>query len=81
MININGKNWRILVVSSNHPMLVRPDGSFTLGCCETSLKTIYIVEGLTDFYFKKVLAKASLFYYNVFCCWSGAVVAQLIRNQ
>lgn len=50
-------------------MLMRPDGSFTLGCCETSIKTIYIVEGLTDFYFKKVLTHelvhASMYSYNV----------------
>ena len=56
MININGDDWKILIVSSNHPMLQRPDYSFSIGCCDDREKTIYIVEGLTDQYFKKVLS-------------------------
>lgn len=70
MININGNDWRILIVSSNHPDLLRPDGSPTLGCCDNDKKTIFIVEGLTDYYFKKVLSHelvhACMYSYNVF---------------
>lgn len=69
MVNINGENWRILIVSSNHPAIQRPDGSFTLGCCDDDVKTIYICENLTDFYFKKVLCHelvhACMYSYNV----------------
>lgn len=68
-IRINGIDWRILIVSSNHPAIQRPDGSFTLGCCDDELKTIFIVENLTDFYFKKVLSHelvhASVYSYNL----------------
>ena len=69
MVNINGEDWKILIVSSNHPSLQRPNGSFTLGCCDDNVKTIYIVEGLNDFYFKKVmcheLVHAAMFAYDV----------------
>jgi hypothetical protein len=69
MININGEDWRIFITSSNHPALMRPDGSYTLGCCDDSVKIIYIVEGLNDFYFKKVLCHelvhACMYSYNV----------------
>lgn len=69
MININGEDWKIIITSSNHPALQRPDGSFTLGCCDDNVKKIYIVENLTDFYFKKVLCHelvhACMYSYNV----------------
>lgn len=69
MVNINGDDWRILLVSSNHPALQRPSGSFTLGCCDSDAQTLYISEGLTDYYFKKVLCHelvhACMFSYNV----------------
>ncbi len=69
MLNINGEDWKVLIVSSNHPALQRPNGSFTLGCCDDSVKSIYIVEGLTDFYFKKVLCHelvhACMYSYNI----------------
>ena len=55
MLKINGLDWRIMLTSSNHPQLMRPNGSFTLGCCNNKNKTIYIVEGLNRTYFKKVL--------------------------
>lgn len=69
MININGENWKILIVSSNHPAVQRPDGTYTLGCCDDLLKTIFVVENLTDYYFKKVLCHelvhACMYSYNV----------------
>lgn len=68
MININGRDWRILIVSSNHPALMRENGSFTLGCCDDNVSSIYIVEGLTDTYFRKVLCHelvhACMYSYN-----------------
>ena len=69
MVNINGEDWRIVLVSSNHPALMRSDGSSTIGCCDDIYKTIYIQEYLTPFYFKKVLCHelthAAMFSYNV----------------
>lgn len=69
MVNINGEDWRIMIVSSNHPAIQRPDGSYTLGCCDDNVKKIYIIEGLTDFYFKKVLCHelvhACMYSYNI----------------
>lgn len=69
MIRINGEDWKILIVSSNHPAIQRPDGSSTLGCCDDDMKSIYIVENLTDFYFKKVLCHelvhACMYSYNI----------------
>ena len=69
MININGENWKILIVSSNHPAVQRSDGTYTLGCCDDLVKTIFVVENLTDYYFKKVLCHelvhACMYSYNV----------------
>ena len=69
MVNINGEDWRIFIVSSNHPALQRSNDSYTLGCCDGNSKKIYIVEGLTDFYFKKVLCHefvhACMYSYNI----------------
>lgn len=69
MVNINGEDWKIFIVSSNHPAIQRPDGSFTLGCCDNNVKKIYIIEGLNDFYFKKVLCHefvhACMYSYNI----------------
>lgn len=69
MVNINGEDWKILLVSSNHPSLVRSDGSVTIGVCDDNKKSIYIVEGLSQFYFKKVLCHelthACMFSYDI----------------
>ena len=69
MFNINGEYWRILLVSDNHPALMRQDGSFTIGSCDDTTKAIYIVEGLSNEYFKKVLCHemthACMFSYDV----------------
>lgn len=69
MVNINGINWRILLVSSNHPSLFDDQDKKTLGCCDRDLKTIYIEEGLNDFYLKKVicheLVHACMYSYQV----------------
>lgn len=69
MININGEDWKILIVSSNHPALKRIDGSFTIGCCDDILKTIFIDETLNEKYFKKVLCHelvhACMYSYNI----------------
>ena len=69
MFNINGENWRVFLVSANHPMLIRSDGSYTIGACDDSTKSIYILEDLNDKYLKKVLCHeithACMFSYDV----------------
>ena len=69
MVKINGDDWKIVLTSSNHPALLKPDNSYTLGCCDNKLKKIFIVEGLTDAYFKKVvsheLVHACMYSYDV----------------
>ena len=42
MFDINGEYWRVLLVSPNHPQLIRPDGNAALGVCDDITKTIYI---------------------------------------
>ena len=69
MTNFNGEVWRICLVSPDHPQLQRYDGSWSIGACNNYTKTIYIMEGLDDFMFKKVLSHelthAAMFSYNV----------------
>lgn len=69
MLNINGENWRVILVSPFHPGLRRNDQGFTLGTCDDITKTIYINEELDDAYLWKVLCHelthAAMFSYNV----------------
>lgn len=69
MLNINGNNWAVCLVSSNHPELIRSDGSFTIGACDNDIKTIYILEDLPLSKMKKVLCHeithAAMFSYNI----------------
>ena len=69
MININGEEWRVLLVSPFHPQLQRSDGSWTIGACDDDLKTIYLCEDLDNFMMKKVLCHelthAAMFSYNI----------------
>jgi hypothetical protein len=48
---------------------MRADGSVTIGACDDNTKSIYIVEGLTNEYFKKVLCHelthACMFSYDI----------------
>lgn len=66
---INGIDWKILLVSSNHPGLLKSDGSQALGVCDNNIRTIYIDDSLHDTKFKKVLCHeithAAMFSYNV----------------
>lgn len=69
MTNFNGEIWRICLVSPDHPILQRYNGSWSIGACDDNTKTVYIVEGLDDLMFKKVLSHelthAAMFSYNV----------------
>lgn len=69
MVEFNGKDWNILLVSSNHPALQKTSGDFALGSCDDDNKTIYIQENLSIKKLKKVLCHelthAAMFSYNV----------------
>lgn len=69
MLNINGQNWRIFIVSPVHPALYRSDGSLTLGACDNDTKAIYLSENLSQTKLKKVLCHeithAAMFSYNI----------------
>ena len=70
MIDINGETWTVLLVSPTHPSLRRTfDGSFTIGCCDDLVKTIYIADDLQEAQFKKVLCHelvhACMYSYNI----------------
>ena len=85
MVNINGEDWKVLLVSSNHPVLQRSDGSFTIGACDDVNKSIYIVDSLNDHYIWKVLCHelthACMFSYDVFLTIEQEeIVADLIAT-
>ena len=69
MFNINGIDWDIKLVSSNHPKIKRNDGSYALGSCDNNTHTIYISELTPRYKIKKVLCHevthAAMFSYNV----------------
>ena len=69
MIEINGLIWRIAFVPFDDIMLMRPDSSFSLGVCDSSLQTIFINEHLRGLMLKKVLCHelthAAMFSYGI----------------
>ena len=69
MFNINGENWKVFLVSANHPALIRSNNSLSIGACDDNLKSIYILESLNDKYLKRVLCHeithACMFSYNI----------------
>ena len=69
MIIINGRGWRVFMVSSAHPALRRPNGTWALGACDKTMQEIYIRDDLSEGKMKKVLAHeithAAMFSYGV----------------
>ena len=69
MFTINGEHWRVVLCSVHHPMLVRSDGSLSIGACDDRSKTIYLNQNLKGDLLKKVLCHelthAAMFSYNV----------------
>ena len=55
MYQMNGKTWHIRIVQSDSPMLMRSDGSYTVGMCDRAMQTIYISELLQGKFLRKVL--------------------------
>lgn len=69
MFTINDIPWEIYLVHPRHPMLMRGDGSFSIGACDDSSKSIYINDTLDASLMRKVIcheiAHAAMFSYNV----------------
>lgn len=66
---INGIIWKVELVPPSHPMLFTNQRGYTLGCCNNTIQTIYISQGLGWQKFKKVLCHeithAAMFSYQV----------------
>ena len=55
MYKINGITWYMIRVRSDSPMLMRSDGSITVGMCERETQTIYMSDALHGRLLRKVL--------------------------
>ena len=55
MYKINGITWYMIRVRSDSPMLMRSDGSITVGMCDRETQTIYISDALHGRFLRKVL--------------------------
>ena len=55
MYKINGITWYMIRVRSDSPMLMRSDGSITVGMCDRETQTIYISYALHGRFLRKVL--------------------------
>ena len=85
MVNINGEEWRVLMVSPHHHQLKTSQGTYSLGSCNDLVKTIFINEELNDFYVKKVLCHelthAAMFSYNIYLSYEQEeVLADLLAT-
>lgn len=69
MIIINNIIWRIAFVPANDIILMRPNGSYSIGVCDNTLQTIFINERLSGLLLKKVLCHelthAAMFSYGI----------------
>lgn len=69
MFYINGVKWRIKFVPSGSELLMRSDGSVTIGVTDNLTRTIYLDETLRDRKLKKVicheLTHAAMFSYGI----------------
>ena len=55
MYKINGITWYMIRVRSDSPMLMRSDGSITVGMCDRETQTIYVSDALHGRFLRKVL--------------------------
>ena len=55
MYKINGITWYMIRVRIDSPMLMRSDGSITVGMCDREAQTIYISDALHGRFLRKVL--------------------------
>lgn len=55
MFKINNKTWEIVKISRQNPMLMRSDGSRTVGMTDRNTQTIYIADDLRGGFLGKVL--------------------------
>lgn len=66
---INKMPWVVRYVPPTHPALLTPSGTYSLGCCDLILHTIFIVDGLEYYKSQKVLCHeithAAMFSYGV----------------
>lgn len=69
MVNINGWEWRLFLVSPNHPQLKRSNGTYAIGACDSNIGCIYINDSLDSQLTKKVLCHelthAAMFSYDI----------------
>lgn len=55
MFKINNKTWEIVKISRQNPMLMRSDGSRTVGMTDRDTKTIYLADDLRGKFLDRVL--------------------------
>jgi hypothetical protein len=55
MFKINNKTWEIVKISRQNSMLMRSDGSRTVGMTDRNTQTIYIADDLRGGFLDKVL--------------------------
>ena len=55
MYKINGITWYMIRVRSDSTMLMRSDGSITVGMCDRETQTIYVSDALHGRFLRKVL--------------------------
>ena len=85
MIIINGIEWRVKLGHPLDEVLIRDDGTHTLGMCDRYTKTIYLASNLKGSMLKKVvcheIVHAAMFSYNVYLSLEQEeIIADLIAT-
>lgn len=85
MITINGIQWKVKFVHPWDNMLIREDGTRTIGMCDRDTKTIYLAENLQGHMLKKVICHeivhAAMFSYYIALSYDQEeVIADIIAT-
>lgn len=69
MYTMNGYNWTVKLVEPFSPMLMRSDGSYTVGMCDRTTQEIFISDMLEGAFLRKVLihevCHSAMFSYSI----------------
>ena len=82
---INGRRWRVRLVSPSHPLLLTPWKTHALGVCDKATQTIYVDETLSQKKQKEILCHeivhAFMFSYGIDLSYrEEELVAELISK-
>lgn len=64
VIFVNDRMWRIVFVPSESPYLARSDGSYTIGCTDDKMQSVFISDAVSGTLLNKVICHELVHVYS-----------------